>query len=146
MEKLKGVNHLENPKPAIEVKHGTRMGKHVVFFTVEDYFVNLAEDCKLTLVGRFLNGKPAMEDIRRSFISQFPMKGTIKIAYFDPKHVYLDFTTLTDYNFIYFKRFINLAGCTMKLGPWTPDFVPEIETPLAPVWILLHQLPWHLYK
>lgn len=34
----------------------------------------------------------------------------------------------------------------MKIIKWTPDFVPEIETSLAPVWILVHQLPWHLFR
>ncbi|XP_070036954.1 uncharacterized protein [Nicotiana tomentosiformis] len=29
---------------------------------------------------------------------------------------------------------------------WTPDFKPEVETPIVPVWILIHQLPCHLFK
>lgn len=34
----------------------------------------------------------------------------------------------------------------MKILKWTPDFKPEEETSIVPVWILIHQLPWHLFN
>ncbi|KAL0400831.1 UNVERIFIED_CONTAM: hypothetical protein Slati_4113000 [Sesamum latifolium] len=32
----------------------------------------------------------------------------------------------------------------MRLFKWTPDFNPKIESPIAPVWIRLPELPVHL--
>ncbi|KAG5580328.1 hypothetical protein H5410_050955 [Solanum commersonii] len=29
---------------------------------------------------------------------------------------------------------------------WTPNFTPEEETPIVPIWILLPGLPWHCFK
>lgn len=58
MDKLTGNSHIScSSKPPIEVRNGTHMGKSVVFFTAEDYFINLADACKLTLVGRFLRSQ-----------------------------------------------------------------------------------------
>lgn len=34
----------------------------------------------------------------------------------------------------------------MKVLIWTPDFKPEQETSIVPVWILVHKLPWHLLR
>ncbi|XP_060180681.1 uncharacterized protein LOC132610402 [Lycium barbarum] len=34
----------------------------------------------------------------------------------------------------------------MKVIKWTADFKPEVETSIVPVWILIHQLPWHLFR
>ncbi|KAH0641234.1 hypothetical protein KY285_037820 [Solanum tuberosum] len=133
-------------KQTVDIKHGTHMGKPAVYFTAQDYFVNLAEDCKRTIVGKFTRGKPSMEEVRKLFVSHVPLKGTVKIAYFDPSHVYIDFTNDEDFYHIYFKPFITLGPYSMKIIRWTPDLVPENETTIAPVWILIHQLPWHLFR
>lgn len=122
------------------------MGKPAVYFSAQDYFVNLAEDCRFTIVGKFTKGKPNMDELRKLFNSHVPLKGTVKIAYFDQNHVYIDFNNESDFYHIYFKSFVTLGPYSMKIIKWTPDFVPEIETSLAPVWILVHQLPWHLFR
>lgn len=51
---------LKNTKSTVEVRHGTHLGKPAVFFSAQDYFVNLAEDCKMTLTGNFYRGKPPL--------------------------------------------------------------------------------------
>lgn len=86
-----------------------------------------------------------MEELRKLFISQFHLKGTVKIAYYDYMTVYIDFTNEVDYKHVYFKPFINIGSYTMKILKWTPDFKPEQETSIVPVWILVHMLPWHLF-
>lgn len=133
-------------KALVEVSHGTHMGKPAIYFSAKDYFVNLVEDCKLTLVARFIRGKPKMDELRKLFVSHIPLKGTVKIAYFDHSQVYMDFTNESDYNHVYFRIFLHMGPSSMKIVTWTPDFVPGIETSLAPVWILIHQLPWHLFR
>ncbi|KAH0684450.1 hypothetical protein KY289_022202 [Solanum tuberosum] len=34
----------------------------------------------------------------------------------------------------------------MRIQAWNPDFKPEEETPLVPIWIALRELPWHCYN
>lgn len=42
----------------MNMTHETHMGKLAMYFSALDYFVNLVEDCRLTVVGKFLKGKP----------------------------------------------------------------------------------------
>ncbi|OIT29407.1 hypothetical protein A4A49_52394 [Nicotiana attenuata] len=135
-----------NNDTMVEIQHGTHLGKPVVFFKAEEYFVNLAKECRFTIIGKFYRGKPSMEEIRKTFIRQFQLSASVKIAYFDPKHVYLDFANEVDYNHVFAKDYIDIGDAPMKILKWTPDFKPEEETPIVPVWILIHQLPWHLFK
>lgn len=122
----------------IEIRHGTHLGKPVVFFTTQDYFVTLAQDYKLNIIGKFYRGKPTMEELRKVFISQFHLTGLVKIAYFDFRHVYLDFTNEVDYNHILFKEYVDIGEAPMKILKWTADFKLEEETLIVPVWILIH--------
>lgn len=130
----------------MEIKHGTHLGKPVVFFSAQDYLVKLAQDCKLTIIGKFLKTKPTMEEIRKLFVSQFHLKAPVKIVYFDHKYVYLDFANEVDYNHIYSKTYIHFGDYLMKILKWTPDFKPEVETAIVSVWIIIHQLLWHLFR
>lgn len=60
--------------------------------------------------------------------------------------MYLDFTNEVDYNHILFKEFVDIEDVPMKILKWSVDFKPEIETTIVLVWILIHRLPWHLFK
>ncbi|OIS98248.1 hypothetical protein A4A49_33444 [Nicotiana attenuata] len=137
---------LTNGETAVEIRHRSHLGKPAVFFSAEDYFSNLAQECKLTIIVKFLRGKPSMEEIRKIFVRKFHMTGTVKIAYFDPQYVYIDFSNEVDYNHIRFKEYIDIGDAPMKILKWTADFKPEEETTIVPVWILVHQLPWHLFN
>uniref|UniRef100_M1DQL1 LINE-type retrotransposon LIb DNA, complete sequence, Insertion at the S11 site n=1 Tax=Solanum tuberosum TaxID=4113 RepID=M1DQL1_SOLTU len=133
-------------KTHVDIKHGTHLGKPAVYFSAEDYFGSLAQDCKWTIVGKFIKGKPTMEELRKLFIGQFQLLGTVKIAFYDYRCVYMDFTNEVDFKHIYFKPFIDIGPYTMKVMKWTPDFKPEQETSTVPIWILIHKLPWHLFR
>lgn len=87
-----------------------------------------------------------MEEIRKVFIQQFHLTGSVKIAYFDPKHVYIKFSNEVDYKHILFKEYIDIVEAPMKILKWTPNFKPEEETSIVPDWILIHQLLWHLFN
>ncbi|OIT23354.1 hypothetical protein A4A49_28503 [Nicotiana attenuata] len=130
----------------VDVTHDTHLEKPAVFFKAEDYFVNLEQECRFTLIGKLYKTKPPMEDIRKAFISQFHLKGKVKIAFFDFQHVCIDFTNEVDYTHIKLKNFVDIIGTPMKILLWSPDFKLEVETPAVPVWILIHQLQWHLFR
>ncbi|KAG5613699.1 hypothetical protein H5410_013523 [Solanum commersonii] len=34
----------------------------------------------------------------------------------------------------------------MRIQTWTPEFTPEEETPIVPIWVALPELPWHCYN
>lgn len=87
-----------------------------------------------------------MEEIWEVFIRQFYLKGPVKIPYFDPKYVYIDVPNDVDYKHFIFKEYVDISDSPIKFMKYTPDFIPEVETSIIQVWILIHQLPWHLIK
>ncbi|KAM3361127.1 hypothetical protein P3S68_015981 [Capsicum galapagoense] len=113
----------------INIRHGTHLGKPVVYFSVEDYFVKLAQECKLSLIDKFYKGKPSMDEIRKV---QFHLIGLVKIAFFDHRHVYIDFSNEVDYNHVLFKEFVDIGESPMKILKWTTDFNPEEEISIVP--------------
>lgn len=76
--------------------------------------MTLAQECKFTIIGKFYGGKPTMEEIRKVFISKFHLTGSVKIAYFDFRHVYIDFTNEVDFNHIRFKEFIEIGDAPIE--------------------------------
>ncbi|KAH0704799.1 hypothetical protein KY285_019077 [Solanum tuberosum] len=85
-------------------------------------------------------GKPA-----EIFTTQIPFKATVNITYVDAKHIYIDVENISDYNLVYFQRFLYIGEHHLRFLKRKPDFVPGEETPLAPIWIILPLLPWHCY-
>lgn len=55
-----------------------------------------------------------MEEIRKTFISKFHLTGNIKIAYFDPKYVYLEFDNDVDHNNVFNKEYVDIESSPMK--------------------------------
>ena len=41
---------------------------------------------------------------------------------------------------------MTIEGQTMRIQAWTPDFTPEEETPVVPIWVSIPGLPWHCYN
>lgn len=74
-----------------------------------------------------------MEEVRELFVSHYHLKGNVKIAYYDYKTVYINFTNEIDFNHIYFKWFIYLGQYTTKVMKWTRDFKSEQETSIVSV-------------
>ncbi|KAH0642541.1 hypothetical protein KY290_034122 [Solanum tuberosum] len=68
-----------------------------------------------------------------------------KIGVYDTYNIFLDFTNEEDSNSIWYKRVIEFEGQQIWLQKWTPDFKPEKDLPIAPIWVLLPNLPFHLH-
>ncbi|KAG5586090.1 hypothetical protein H5410_046524, partial [Solanum commersonii] len=62
------------------------------------------------------------------------------------KHVYIDLDNEFDYVTIWTKQRMSIEGQLMRIQAWTPDFTPEEETPIVPIWVALPELPWHCYN
>ncbi|KAG5606148.1 hypothetical protein H5410_027640 [Solanum commersonii] len=106
----------------------------------------LAEFCKHTLVGKFTNTMPKMELIRRSFTLQTQLTGGVKISHYNSRHVYIDLDNEFDYVTLWTKQKMSIEGQIMRIQAWTPEFTPEEETPIVPIWVALPELPWHCYN
>ncbi|KAM3285067.1 hypothetical protein P3S67_023866 [Capsicum chacoense] len=105
----------------------------------------MAEQCKLTIVGKFLRSRPQIEKIRSKFAEKISLKGTVKIGVFDFRTVFLDFTNEDDFNSVWFRRSIEIEGKVMWLEKWSPDFQLEEDSPIVPIWVLLLGLPCHCH-
>lgn len=73
------------------------------------------EQCKRTIVGKFLKIRPQIEKIRSRFSEKFPLKGSVKIGVYDNYNVVLDFTNDEDCNTVWFRRVVEIEGLQMWL-------------------------------
>ncbi|KAH0731472.1 hypothetical protein KY290_002478 [Solanum tuberosum] len=121
-------------------------GKAVVVFTKEEHEI-LADTCRWTIIGKFSRGRPAIDRIRSDFTKVITTKGEVKIGAKDRYHVFIDVENEEDFNDIFSRDSIALNDdVDMKILKWTPNFKPNAENSLAPVWINLPDLPWHYYE
>ncbi|KAH0641373.1 hypothetical protein KY285_037959 [Solanum tuberosum] len=126
--------------------HTVRQGLPAVLFEETDYSIKLAEFCKHTLVGKLTNTMPKMELIRRNFTLQTQLTGGVKISHYNSRHVYIDLDNEFDYGTVWTKQNMSIECQIMRIQAWTPEFTPEEETPIVPIWVALPELPWHCYN
>ncbi|KAH0781472.1 hypothetical protein KY290_001070 [Solanum tuberosum] len=124
----------------------TKQGLHAVLYVKEEVMRDLAATCKFILIGKFSYTMPKLELIRKNFILQTQLSGGVKIAHFNSRHVYIDLDNELDYNMVWTKQRMSIAGQVMRIQVWTPNFKPAEETPIVPIWISLPELPWHCYN
>ncbi|OIT26457.1 PREDICTED: myb-like protein I [Nicotiana attenuata] len=134
-----------HPRESVIARHTTHNGMPAMIFKSKDYYGIMAEECRLTIVGRFLKPRPQIEKIRSTFRERFPVKGRAKIGVYDNYNVFLDFTNEDDFNSVWYRRVVEIDGLQMWLQKWTPDFRPDEDIPIVPVWVLLPGLPFNMH-
>ncbi|KAG5592792.1 hypothetical protein H5410_043306 [Solanum commersonii] len=121
-------------------------GKPLVVFTKEENDL-LTQTCKWTIIGNISHIRPSIDIIQKEFAKMISSKGNVKIGAYNMHHVFIDFDNVDDHLNVYSKNFLTFGEThLMKILRWTPNFKPEAETTLAPVWINLPDLPWHFYE
>jgi len=70
----------------------------------------------------------------------------VKISHYNSRHVYIDLDNEFDYVTVWTKQKMSIEGQIMRIQAWTPEFTPEEETPIVPIWVALPELPWHCYN
>ncbi|KAG5580310.1 hypothetical protein H5410_050937 [Solanum commersonii] len=144
-DKDKGKTHLhENANEHHAVNKG--QGLLVALFVKEKVLGPLAEKCKYTLIGKFTHTMPKVELIRKSFILQTQLSGGVMIAHYNARHAYIDLDNELDYNTVWTKQRMSIAGQLMRIQDRTPSLKPEVETPIVPVWVTLPDFPSHCYN
>ncbi|KAH0768842.1 hypothetical protein KY290_012823 [Solanum tuberosum] len=134
------------PIELVPPKHTTKQGQPAVIYDMDDFMNKLAVDCKYTLIGKFSTTMPKIELIRKSFILQTQLNGGVNIAHYNARHVFIDLENELDYNTVWTQQRMTIEGKLMRIQAWTPNFKPEEETPIVPIWVLLPGLPWHCFK
>ncbi|XP_075090374.1 uncharacterized protein LOC142171541 [Nicotiana tabacum] len=139
------VNAIRHEREAVVARRTTHNGMPAVIFKAQDYYGVMANECKFTIVGRFLKIRPQIEKIRSCFKERIPVKFNYKIGVYDNFNVFMDFSNEDDFKSVWFRRVIEIEGLQMWLQKWSLDFKPEEGIPIAPVWVLLPKLPFHMH-
>jgi hypothetical protein len=117
------------------------MGEPAVAFTEEEEDL-LSEPYKFTLVGKFSRRKPSMIKVRDSFL-KFGFCGDYMIGLIDATHILIHLAHEDDYSRLFLKPTWYIDGCHMRVFKWTPNFNPQHETPIVPIWVAFPLLPIH---
>ncbi|OIS98660.1 hypothetical protein A4A49_02340 [Nicotiana attenuata] len=131
--------------PEVKARFSIHNGMPAVIFRTSDYYGVMAEEWRLTIVGKFLRTRPQMEKIRSKFVEKITVKGNVKIGVYDYRTVILDFSNEDEWKSVWYRISIEIEGQLMWLEKWTPNFKPEEDSPVVPVWVLLSELPFHCH-
>ncbi|KAG5631333.1 hypothetical protein H5410_003050 [Solanum commersonii] len=108
----------------------TKQGQHAVIYDMDDFMNKLTMACKYTLIGKFSTTMPTIELIRKSFILQTQLNRGVNFAYYNARHVFIDFDNELDYNTVWTQQKMTIEGKLIRIEAWTPNFRPEEETPI----------------
>lgn len=86
-----------------------------------------------------------MEFPRRGF-STIGFKGGFTLRLFDDKHILIRFSLPEDYHRCWRRGSWNFKQHVKKVLKWSPNFKPDQEPPIAPVWLSFNHLSLHLFQ
>ncbi|GAA0182301.1 hypothetical protein LIER_30354 [Lithospermum erythrorhizon] len=119
-------------------------GKVSLKFKLSDKHKYL-EGMQHVLVGKFSHGRPQIDSIKEFFIA-LKLKGDYNISLYDTKHLFIECALMEDFTRLWMRTVWFVKGSPMPMFKWTPDFSPDRESPLSPVWIHLNGLPFYLFN
>lgn len=127
-----------------KAKIGLLKGKPSVSFN-KQHVLDLAAPFKRSLVGKFSQGRPKLEDIH-SYMVSLDLRGQFQIGLLDSRHVILNLQCDEDYHRIYSRMVWYVGDSVMRIFKWTTNFHVDKESPIVPVWIELEKLPIFLFQ
>lgn len=89
---------------------------------------------------------PKLNQLGQNSLNKFLRKGKVRIGAYDYRHIFIEFNNELDFDAAYFQRFMGTFGALMRMFKWSLDFDPNEETSLAPIWVLLPELPFRMFK
>ncbi|XP_031120233.1 uncharacterized protein LOC116023377 [Ipomoea triloba] len=122
---------------------GKFKGMPAVAFTDQDIH-HFAQEFKFALIGKFAKGRPSMADLRKAF-DLIGFGGAFSIGLIDNRHVLINFDLEEDFQRCWLRKSWSIQGFFLHIFKWSPDFRPDVESPIVPVWIALEGLPPHLH-
>ncbi|KAG8380565.1 hypothetical protein BUALT_Bualt06G0028800 [Buddleja alternifolia] len=144
---------LQNPGPISKSFEGfekaalgtksTFKGRRAVFFSPVE--VNqLAHSLRFALIGKVPHGAPSMLRLRKCF-DRLSLKGSCTVGALDAVNVLIKLTIEEDFSRIWLKHIWSFDNFPMRVLKWTPEFCPDEEPPVAPVWVNFPGLPAHFF-
>ncbi|GJV56489.1 putative reverse transcriptase domain-containing protein [Tanacetum coccineum] len=103
---------------------------------------NLSHDA---LIGKFSQGRPLMETIRK-FLSSQGFKGTFTVGLMDSRHVLLNFKLEANFVKVISQSIWYVEGKPMRVFKWRPRFHVDHEPSTVPVWFRFPKLLIYLYR
>ncbi|GAA0156592.1 hypothetical protein LIER_38297 [Lithospermum erythrorhizon] len=100
---------------------------------------------KYVLVGKFSHGRPPIGFIKEFFMG-LKLMGEYNISLYDTKHLFIECALMEDFTRLWMRITWYVKGFPMRMFKWTPEFNPEKESPLTPVWIHFAGLPLYLLE
>ncbi|EOY17513.1 Uncharacterized protein TCM_036737 [Theobroma cacao] len=88
---------------------------------------------------------PKLQDVRAAF-KGIALTGAYEVRWLDYKHVLIHLSNEQDFNRIWTKQNWFIATQKMRVFKWTPEFEPEKESAVVPVWISFPNLKAHLFE
>ncbi|XP_017979623.1 PREDICTED: uncharacterized protein LOC108662683 [Theobroma cacao] len=98
----------------------------------------------MSLVGKF-SRMPRLQEIRVAF-KGIGLEGAYDIRWLDYKHILIHLSDEKDFNRIWTKQNWFIANQKMRVFKWSPDFEPEKESAVVPVWVSFPNLKAHLFE
>ncbi|XP_019159873.1 PREDICTED: uncharacterized protein LOC109156471 [Ipomoea nil] len=118
-------------------------GMPAVSFSDDDV-QQFSEKFRFALVGKFAKSRPPMADLRKTF-DQIGFGGAFTLGLIDQRHILINFDHEIDFQRCWLRKTWSIKGSLMRVFRWTPDFRPDVESPIIPVWLALEGLPAHLH-
>ncbi|XP_031100721.1 uncharacterized protein LOC116004702 [Ipomoea triloba] len=128
---------VSNLKPPSKFK-----GMPAVAFSDQEIH-RFSQKFKFALIGKFNKGRPTMADLRKTF-DLIGFGGAFSLGLIDQRHVLINFDLEDDFQRCWLRKSWSIQGYFMNIFKWTPDFRPDIESPIVPIWIAFEGLPTHL--
>ena len=104
----------------------------------------LATPFRWALVGKFLHGRPSLEDIRKFFAS-LNLRDHVSVGLMDYHHMLIKCLAEVDFNRLWTRGIWQLGRFPMRVFRWTREFHVRKESSLAPVWVTLPALLVHFF-
>ncbi|XP_019161197.1 PREDICTED: uncharacterized protein LOC109157811 [Ipomoea nil] len=117
-------------------------GMPAVSFLDEDVR-SFSHKFRFALIGKFAKSRPPMAEIRKAF-DLIGFGGAFSLGLLDQRHILMNFDYEADFQRCWLRKSWSIKGAIMRVFKWTPDFRPEFESPIVPVWIAFEGLPAHL--
>ncbi|XP_021607609.1 uncharacterized protein LOC110611530 [Manihot esculenta] len=86
-----------------------------------------------------------MKTLQKCFDS-VGFSGPFKLGLLDSKHILIHFVREDDYHRCWLRQTWYFLGFSMRVSKWTPNFRPNMDCPIIPIWITLEGLPIHFFK
>lgn len=115
LRQLWTLNINRHGNPDVKARYTTHNGMPAVIFKASDYYGVMAEECWLTIAGKFVRTRPQIEKIRSAFAEKIPVKGNVKIRVYDFRIILINFSNEEDCKNVGCKRSIEIEGQQMWL-------------------------------